>query len=109
MHEIEDIDLNELDKEDHTQFTTPKGKGKALPGDFIPTPSPTASSPDPLSMPTPPAKATRTRSSGRQSVPPKRFKDLKWDKNGKALLAIESSALEAIGVVAVETPHSLKT
>lgn len=48
------------DEEDLTQFTTLKGKEKALS-----TPSLTVSSPDPLSMPTPLAKVVSTRSSGR--------------------------------------------
>ena len=103
------FEIEDDDEEDLAQFTTPKGKEKALPGGLIPTPSPTASSPDPLSMPTPPAKVTATRLSGRQSAPPKRFEDIEWDKRGKALLAIENNALEAIGVVAVETPQGLKT
>lgn len=112
VHDIHNIhEVGSDDDEENAQFTTPKAKEKtAVPGGFMPTPSPTAqsssvqsptaSSPDPLAMPTPPPKS-KTRSSGRQSAPPKRFEDMEWDKKGKALLAIESSALLAIGVVAI--------
>lgn len=65
VYKIEDINLNELNKEGYTQFTTLKGKGKALLRDFIPISLLTILSLYPLLIPTLRIKAIRTRSLGR--------------------------------------------